>query len=119
VACAIALASAIASAACSAPPVTAPSPALTTADSQPQRGELTLTVLVLERTSEVPIHGALVRYKETNIYSDATGQAVVPVTAGEETAIVVSAPAHEPMSASAVLNNSERWTFYLARESAE
>lgn len=76
-----------------------------------------LTVRVLERTSEVPIPGAVVSYDGRETVTDATGQAIVPVKAGEETDIAVSAQAFESMGASAVLNNSERWTFYLVRHS--
>jgi hypothetical protein len=78
-----------------------------------------LTVRVLERTSEVPISGAVVSYKGAESFTDAAGEAILPVKAGEETTIAVSARAYEPMGASAVLSNSERWTFYLARQKTE
>ncbi|MQA28724.1 MAG: hypothetical protein GEU82_02635 [Luteitalea sp.] len=78
-----------------------------------------LTVRVLERSSEAPIPGAAVSYHGRDTLTDAAGQAVVPVKAGEETAIAVSARTYESMEASAVVSNSERWTFYLARQDAE
>ena len=62
---------------------------------------------------------AVVSYNGRDVVTDTIGQAMVPVKAGEEVAIAVSARAYESMSASAVLSNSERWTFYLARQAAQ
>ena len=106
----------IVSVACSRPAVTtAPSPL----DALPPPSAVqvvALTVRVQTRTTELPIPGALVRHDGNRYYADESGQAIISVTPGRETTIEVSASGFEPMSASAVLANDERWTFYLAPE---
>jgi hypothetical protein len=81
--------------------------------SSPAAGALTLTISVHARKSETPIEGALVRYLATGSYTDASGLSSVSVSAGRETTIDVSAAGFGTMTASAVLNSDERWTFFL------
>jgi hypothetical protein len=109
------MATALVTGACSSS-LTAPSPSVSPGSATIG---VMLTVRVLERTSETPIPGALVSYNGHDTLTDAAGQAIVPVKAGEETAIAVSAQAYESMGASGILSNSERWTFYLARQTAQ
>lgn len=72
-----------------------------------------LTVRVLNRDSEVPIPGAVVHAAETHILTDASGTAIVPVVAGTELEVNVSAAGYQSMVAGGVLGPRERWTFYL------
>jgi hypothetical protein len=74
---------------------------------------LTLTISVQARRSEAPIEGALVRHHASGSYTNASGLSAISVTAGSETTIEVSAAGYRPMTASAVLNSDERWTFFL------
>lgn len=79
---------------------------------------LTLTIRVHERSqAETPIAGALVVHESTGLYTDAAGESHIIVQSGRETTIDVSADGYRPMQASAVLNSSERWTFFLEPES--
>jgi len=73
----------------------------------------TLVVRVHERGSEAPLAGALVRHNTDGHYTDASGEAHLVVTLGEETTIDVSAPEYHSMQATGTLNGDERWTFYL------
>lgn len=79
---------------------------------------ITLTVRVLQRTTELPIAGARVRTSTGDGSTDAAGLFVLSVAPGFSTDVDVSAPGYEPMGASGVLADSERWTFYLASASA-
>lgn len=44
----------------------------------------------------------------------ASGELAITVPLGTEVTVDVAADGYEPMGASAVLGNDERWTFYLA-----
>jgi hypothetical protein len=74
---------------------------------------LTLTVHVHARTSESPIAGALVRHDASRFYTDASGELTITIDAGKETTVEVSAAGYHPMTATAVVNSAESWTFYL------
>jgi hypothetical protein len=79
---------------------------------------LMLTIRVHERSqAETPIAGARVVHESTGLYTDAAGESHIIVQPGRETTIDVSADGYRPMQASAVLNSSERWTFFLEPES--
>ena len=95
-------------------PSPAPTPA-PTAPAPPEAGIApdALTVRVLARESEAPISGAAVETDVSRMLTNAAGIAILPVTAGEELEVHVSAPGYEPMGAAAVLGPNERWTFYL------
>jgi hypothetical protein len=73
-----------------------------------------LTVRVQARNTELPIAHAEVLHDGIAFYANTTGEATISVPAGQETTINVHADGYEPMTASAVLSNDERWTFYLA-----
>lgn len=89
-------------------------PTATTSDAT-----VTLTVRVKARATEIPIRGALVRYNaNAPSYTDVSGQSVLKVVPALETTIDVSAPGYETMAASGVLAGDERWTFFLALDSA-
>jgi hypothetical protein len=75
-----------------------------------------LTVRVQARNTELPIARAQVLHDGLSFYADTTGETTLSVPAGQETTIDVHADGYEPMTASAVLSNDERWTFYLAPE---
>jgi hypothetical protein len=75
-----------------------------------------LTVRVQARTTALPIARAQVLHDGISFYADTTGEATLSVPAGQETTIDVHADGYDPMTASAVLSNDERWTFYLAPE---
>jgi hypothetical protein len=79
---------------------------------------LTLTVRVHERSTERPIAGALVQHDGNRFYTNVFGESAVPVGGTVETTVTVSAPSFLGMSASGILHNDERWTFYLAPEPA-
>jgi hypothetical protein len=99
---------------------TSPSPVVT-ADVVPAAGApaaVMLTVRVQQRGSEAPIAGATVRSNHDAVaHTDALGLCMLSVTTREETTIDVSAAGYQSMSASAVIGNSERWTFYLESSS--
>ena len=99
--------------ACSSSP-TVPSPAATPVVHAAQA--VALTVRVQARNTALPIARALVLHDGISFYADTTGEATLSVPAGQETTIDVHADGYEPMTASAVLSNDERWTFYLAPE---
>jgi hypothetical protein len=92
-----------------------PSPVVNPAPTTPQAGVTAdaLTVRVLARASEAPISGAAVETDASRMLTNAAGIAILPVTAGEELEVHVSALGYEPMGAAAVLSPNERWTFYL------
>jgi len=73
---------------------------------------------VYERTSETPISGALIRHHTTGGYTNASGELSISVEAGQETTVEASAAGYRAMTASAVLNSDERWTFFLEPEPA-
>jgi hypothetical protein len=75
--------------------------------------QATVTVRVLTRSQPQPIHGALVRYGSSGSYTDQGGESTVAVAAGEDATIIVSAAGYQSMSASGLVGNDERWTFYL------
>jgi hypothetical protein len=75
--------------------------------------QATVTVRVLTRNQPQPIHGALVLYGSTGSYTDQGGESMVPVAAGEDATIMVSAAGYQSMSASGIVGNDERWAFYL------
>jgi hypothetical protein len=75
---------------------------------------VTLTVRVQERSTELPIRGAVVQYGPELFYTDAFGESAVAIDPSREATITVSATGFHEMSASGTLNTSERWTFYLA-----
>ena len=79
---------------------------------------ITLTVRVLQRTTELPIPGARVETSLGTGSTDASGLFVLVAVAGRTTDVDVSAPGYESMGASGVLADSERWTFYLASSGA-
>src|SRR5689334_5973284 len=74
---------------------------------------VTLTVRVLQRTTELPIAGARVTTSSGTGSTDASGLFVMAVAPGRSTDVDVSAPGYESMGASGVLADNERWTFYL------
>jgi hypothetical protein len=75
---------------------------------------LTLTVRVNERTTEVPIDRASVQHGANTFYTNVFGESAIPVAIDRETTVTVSAPGYVEMSATGLLANDERWTFYLA-----
>jgi len=78
---------------------------------------MTLTVRVQARGSESPIAGALVRHEAGRYYTDNSGESLLSVHAGTETAINVSADGYHAMGAAGTLLTDERWTFYLEPQS--
>lgn len=98
---------------CSNPPTT-PSPAAPPVVRTDHA--VALTVRVQSRNTALPIARAQVLHDGISFYSDSTGETTFSVPAGQETTIDVHADGYEPMTASAVLSNDERWTFYLAPE---
>lgn len=88
-------------------PVVETSPATTVIDG-------VLTIRVLERGTEEPIASALVVGSDDRATTDASGSCTLHVVQGTEYEVNVSAPGYQPMGASAILTNNERWTFYLA-----
>jgi hypothetical protein len=99
--------------ACSSSPTT-PSPVATPVVHADRA--VALTVRVQARNTELPIARAQVLHDGLSFYADTTGEATLSVPAGQETTIDVHADGYQPMTASAVLSNDERWTFYLAPE---
>jgi hypothetical protein len=97
--------------ACSSSPAS-PSPAATPVVHADHA--VALTVRVQARNTALPIARAQVLHDGISFYADTTGEATLSVPAGQETTIDVHADGYEPMTASAVLSNDERWTFYLA-----
>lgn len=79
----------------------------------PSPTALTLTIHVAARTSETPIEGALIRHLATGAYTNELGELRISVEAGQETTVEASAAGYRAMTASAVLNSDERWTFFL------
>jgi hypothetical protein len=104
---------AVAAQACTNSP-TKPSPSATPV-AQSDRA-VALTVRVQARNTELPIARAQVLHDGLSFYADTTGETTLSVPAGRETTIDVHADGYEPMTASAVVSNDERWTFYLAPE---
>jgi hypothetical protein len=98
--------------ACSSSSPATPSPAATPV-VHPDHA-VALTVRVQARNTALPIARAQVLHDGISFYADTTGEATLSVPAGQETTIDVHADGYEPMTASAVLSNDERWTFYLA-----
>lgn len=88
-------------------------PSISPFPSAVDSSDATIVVIVRSRDDHRPIHGALVRYRSSGWYTDESGQSTVPVVAGEDAAIAVSAPGYGEMSASGVVSDGERWTFYL------
>ncbi len=88
-------------------------PVAPSAVTTPAAASLTLTVHVHARTSESPIAGALVRHEASRFYTDASGELTIVVDAGKETTVEVSAAGYHSMTAAAVVNSAESWTFYL------
>jgi hypothetical protein len=86
----------------------------TAPSANPSPNAVVLTVRVQTRTTEAPIEGARVRTSRAEAYTDGTGQARLAVPPGVETTVAVSAGGYEAMTASGVLLDNERWTFYLA-----
>ena len=107
------LAMGVAAQACSSSPTT-PTPAA--APVVHADHAVALTVRVQARTTALPIARAQVLHDGISFYADTTGEATLTVPAGQETTIDVHADGYEPMTASAVLSNDERWTFYLASQ---
>jgi hypothetical protein len=103
----------VAAQACSTSPTT-PSPAATPLVHADHA--VALTVRVQARNTELPIARALVLHDGISFYADTSGETTLSVPSGQETTINVHAEGYEPMTASAVLSNDERWTFYLAPE---
>lgn len=91
----------------------APSATATPAVSQATTNAGVLTVRVLARASELPIAGAAVHTLNVHGVTDAQGLCTLPVSTGQELDVNVSADGYQPMGASGVLGNDERWTFYL------
>src|SRR5215510_11745877 len=89
-------------------------PSAAAAPAHAPANSLTLTISVLVRNSETPIEGALIRHHATGDYTNAQGELSIRVEPGLETAVEVSAPGYHTMTAAAVLNSDERWTFFLA-----
>ena len=106
----------VASQACSSSP-TKPSPVATPVVHTDHA--VALTVRVQARNTDLPIAHAEVLHDGIAFYADTTGQATISVPAGQETTIDVHADGYQPMTASAVLANDERWTFYLAPEHSQ
>jgi hypothetical protein len=107
------LALGVATQACSSSPTT-PTPAA--APVVHADHAVALTVRVQARNTALPIARAQVLHDGISFYADTTGEATLTVPAGQETTIDVHADGYEPMTASAVLSNDERWTFYLASQ---
>src|SRR5262245_37769416 len=94
--------------ACSSPP-TMPSSTATPV-VHPEHA-VALTVRVQARNTALPIARAQVLHDGVSFYADTTGEATLSVRAGQETTIDVHADGYEPMTASAIVSNDERWTF--------
>src|SRR6185369_15895040 len=74
---------------------------------------LTLTVRVHARTTESPIAGALVLHDASRFYTDRSGELAFTIDAGKEITVEVSAAGYHPMTAAAIVNSAESWTFFL------
>lgn len=92
---------------------TAPAAALGPGAGDVPSSSVRLTVRVLTRTQEAPLPGAVVTVDGTTSKVDAAGTCEFNVRPGAMANVDVSAVGFAPLGASGILQNDERWTFYL------
>lgn len=79
----------------------------------PTSAPVVLTVRVLRRSVETPLPGATVMLGVHAAQVNAEGVCQFSLDAGATAEVEVTAPGFQPLGAIGVLNNDQRWTFYL------
>ena len=99
--------------ACASPTGPSTTPVSSATPQPTATAPVTLTVRVLRRSVETPLEGAVVHVASEAVRADASGICQFSLLPGQLASVEVSAAGFLPLSASGVLHNDERWTFWL------